>query len=326
MAGLKLRGSIWYLTYYADRKKQAVSLETDSLQIAKEKKRQFESAQARGGPSSLPTRTPIGSVLTAYVDHVRATKTPKSAQTDLYYLRDLFGPTCEALKITSRKVGPKSRKCKPREGQDRRQRAQFITAPCFEEISTATIARFIQSQALARGLKPKTANRYREILSALMNWAITQFGIRMPGGQNPATAVKRYKESPPEIRFLTLPQVQEQLDALAREAQVQTMVATLIYAGLRREELLWLTVDDIDYTTGKHGMIRVRAKTIGGTYWKPKTGVNRAVPISGSLRGFLDRYRPRTSDHGWFFPARRAVAGIATISPMTCVSTTGRPT
>jgi hypothetical protein len=73
MAGLKQRGSIWYLTYYVNKKKQAVSLETDSVQIAKEKKRQFESAQARGGASSLPTHTPIDVVLTGYADHVRAT-------------------------------------------------------------------------------------------------------------------------------------------------------------------------------------------------------------------------------------------------------------
>jgi hypothetical protein len=126
MAGLKLRGSVWYLTY-----------------------------------SSLPTHTPIDAVLTAYVDQVRATQTAKSAQTDLYYLRDLFGPICEALTITSRKVGPKSRKCNPREGQDRRRRAQIITAPWFEAITTTMISKYIHAQMLSRGLKPKTANRYR---------------------------------------------------------------------------------------------------------------------------------------------------------------------
>jgi len=47
MAGLKQRGLIWYLTYYVNNKKRLVSLDTESLQIAKEKKRQFESAQAR---------------------------------------------------------------------------------------------------------------------------------------------------------------------------------------------------------------------------------------------------------------------------------------
>jgi len=47
------------------QEKQAVSLETDSLQVAKEKKRQFESSQPRGAESSLPTRTPIAEVLSA---------------------------------------------------------------------------------------------------------------------------------------------------------------------------------------------------------------------------------------------------------------------
>ncbi len=306
MASLKQRGAIWYLTYYVNNKQRAVSLDTESLQTAKEKKRQFESAQARGDGTSLPTRTPIPDVLAGYVQHIRAIKTAKSAQTDLYYLRDMFGPVCDELKITCRKIGARSRKRKPRPGQDRRRRASVIAARSFEAITTASIAEFIQAHVLSRGLKPKTANRHREIMSALVNWAVTQRGIRMPGGINPAAAVTRYKESPPEIRFLTLKQVKEQLDGLADHHQLQTMVAMLIYAGLRREELLWLTIDDIDYSTGEHGMIRIRAKTIGAESWKPKTNVNRAVPISSDLRAYLDKYQPQTSNHGWFFPSRVA--------------------
>jgi hypothetical protein len=71
------------------------------------------------------------------------------------------------------------------------------------------------------------------------------------------------------------------------------MVAVLIYAGLRREELRWLTLDDYDKTTGPFGMIRVRTKTIDGNSWQPKTKSNRAVPISSALRKYLDRYQPR---------------------------------
>jgi hypothetical protein len=56
------------------------------------------------------------------------------------------------------------------------------------------------------------------------------------------------------------------------------MVSVLIYAGLRREELLWLTLDDIDFKTGALGMIRVRAKMIDGRRWEPKTKVNRRAP------------------------------------------------
>ncbi len=112
-----------------------------------------------------------------------------------------------------------------------------------------------------------------------------QHGIRMPRDKNPVTKVQRYKERAPEIRFLTLAQIDEQLDALRFKHQLQTVVAMLIYAGLRQEELLWLTTEDVDFKTGPNGMIRVRAKTIGGESWQPKTKVNRAVPISSALRG-----------------------------------------
>ena len=67
------------------------------------------------------------------------------------------------------------------------------------------------------------------------------------------------------------------------------MVATLIYACLRREELLWLMPDDIDWYPDTFGLIRVRAKTIGDESWQPKTKVNRAVPIRSSLRHYLDK-------------------------------------
>src|SRR5271156_3734763 len=89
----------------------------------------------------------------------------------------------------------------------------------------------------------------------LFNWSMTQNGIRMPGDKNPAARVERYKERAPEIRFLTLKQIDEQLDALSENLQVQTMVAALIYAGLRREELLWLTPNDLDRSAGNHGML-----------------------------------------------------------------------
>ena len=62
------------------------------------------------------------------------------------------------------------------------------------------------------------------------------------------------------------------------------MVATLIYAGLRREELLWLTIDDLDRNAQPQGLLRVRAKTVGDETWQPKTKVNRAVPVSRTLR------------------------------------------
>jgi integrase len=305
MASLIKRGSTFYVSYYLGGKERRRSLDTDSLQLAKEKVRQFESAQLRGYDSPLPTRSSIAEVVEAYVSHIRTMKTAKSAQTDVYYLREAFGPICPGLQVTSRRLSIKARKrpLLPGALQDLRRRPVVIEAASFEQVTTAQVSAFISGKVQSRGLAPKTANRYREILCRLFNWAMEERGIRMPSDKNPAAKVGRYKERAPEIRFLTLAQIDEQLAALANNQQMQTMVAVLIYAGLRREELLWLTLDDIDFKTGPFGMIRVRAKTINGDTWQPKTKVNRAVPISSILRTYFEAYCPRIVPGGWMFPS-----------------------
>ncbi len=132
---------------------------------------------------------------------------------------------------------------------------------------------------------------------------MSQGEIRMPADKNPAAQVERYKQKASQISYLTLKQIDEQLDALADDTQLQTIVAMYIYAGLRREEALWLTLDDIDLHAGSNGMIRIQAKTVAGEYWQPKTSMNRAVPISRALRTYLDSYAPRPSIGAWFFPS-----------------------
>jgi len=307
MASLVKRNHTYYLQDRLSGKLKRWSLQTDALQIAKETLRQYESAKLRGIDSPLPTRTPIAQVVTAYAEHIRTVKTAKSAQTDIYYLREAFGPICDALRITSRRASAKTQKrpLLPGAEQDLRHRPLRVEASCFEQITTAELAAFISGRVPSRGLAPKTANRYREILCRLFNWTMNIGMVRMPGGTNPAAKVERYKERAGQIRFLTLAQIDEQLHTLRFNPKLQTIVAMLIYAGLRREELLWLTLDDIDLKSrnGGHGIIRVRAKTLNKEFWQPKTKKNRAVPISGALRAYLNRYAPPTSDHGWFFPS-----------------------
>jgi hypothetical protein len=157
MASLKQRNGIFYIQYYVGERQKRVSLKTDVLQIAKEKLRQFESAELRGADSPLPTRTPIAQVVQAYAQHIRLHKTAKSAQTDVYYLREAFGPVCPALEVTSRRLSPLAKKRPPKPGQDLRRRPMVIEAACFELITTADISAFIGGSVQSRGLAPKTA-------------------------------------------------------------------------------------------------------------------------------------------------------------------------
>jgi hypothetical protein len=103
MSGLiKRKGGWFYLKWYEGAKEKTRSLRTQNKQIAKEKLRQFESASLRGDDNPLPTQTPIGQVVQGYTEHIRRTKTPKSVQNDLYYLRGLFGADWPALRLRMR--------------------------------------------------------------------------------------------------------------------------------------------------------------------------------------------------------------------------------
>lgn len=305
MACLKKRGKTYYLRYYAGTAQREKSLGTASLQIAKEKLRQFESSQANGTQNPLPGRTPLAEVLQAYCQHIRATKTAKSAQNDIYYLRDVFGPVCEGLTITSRRITPQAKKRPRRASGDRRRKTPIVQARYIEAVTTPQIAQFIDHRVTEHGIAPKTANHYRSILRRFFNWASQQHGVRLPGDVNPAAKVRSYREQASAIRYLTLDQIDAQLEALAPDVKLQTMVAVLIYAGLRREELLWLTLSDVDTSPracgGGHGLIRVQAKTKDGRYWQPKTGINRVVPVSRALREHLETYRPQPTREEWFF-------------------------
>lgn len=295
MASLKKRGATYYAQYYVGSKQKRVCLETSSLQIAKEKLRQIESSFYRGNDLPLPTKTPIFTVVTAYIESMRTRKTARSCERDIYYLRETFGPICPDLTLKNSKISERGKKCPTRHAP------QYIEASYFEQITTADISSFVSTQVRRKALAPKTANRYREILTRLFNWAMEQNGIRMPGDKNPAAKVERYREKAPEIRFLTLEQIDQQLQALEMHPDLQVIVATYIYAGLRREELCWLTVDDVDFSAGVYGMIRVRAKTVHSEFWEPKTKVNRVVPISSKLLEYLEGYEIPNVKGKWFF-------------------------
>lgn len=293
---LRKRKEVYYLHYFEHGVRKRLSLGTDSLRIAQEKQRQFDSARVRGYDNPLPTQTPVPRIVQAYIRHMRVRRTKHGVTAEVSRLRKLFGPICPELEH-----GQRCRK-ELRIPVDGRLREPVIAAVYLEQITTEQIAEFIRERVQRYNLEPKTANGYRAGMQRLFNWATEEGGVRMPGGKNPAVGVRRYRERAPQIRFLTKQQIQEQLEGLTGTQMLQTMVAVYIYAGLRREETLWLTCEDVDLKAGKHGVLRIRAKTTEkGEFWEPKTKVNRVVPISRALRSYLDRYEVPLVSGRWFF-------------------------
>jgi len=296
MASLKKRGNTYWAQYYVNGKQKRVNLETESLQIAKEKIRNIETAFFRGDDLPLPTKTPLSEILEKYLSNLRARTKEKNVVKVVSYLRGTFGEACESLKIKNHAIAKKAIK-RPSSGSNPRIEISYL-----EQLTTQQVSEFLSNIVRSKGISPRTVNHYRQNLVTLCNWAMREGGVKFPGGKNPGDSVGSYKVPKLAITFLRLHDISEQLDSLADSPALQAMVALYVYAGLRREEAVWLTPDDIEWDWGQNGAIWVRAKTVGAEYWETKTKEDRIVPISRQLRAYLDRYRP-VAGSTWFFPS-----------------------
>ncbi len=300
MASIFKRGKkgTWWIKYYANGRQVYYSLKTTNDRVAKRVKREIEGEEAKG-ELVAPSQTPLPAFLEDFCRFLATIRTAKSFKNDISVLRIFFGPICPAL-VPGSCVNTRWRSGVAQPVKDRLGRVH-IKADFLEEITGAVIEYFLARRMREDQIAPKTANRYREVLHRLFNYAIKNWGFVPPDRRypNPAAQVERRREPARSIRFLTEAQIEEQMDALIDEPGLHAAVATLIYAGLRREEALWLTLEDVDLD---QRLIQVRAKTIDGSFWQPKTKRNRVVPISLALLEALAKYQPERRDC-WYFPS-----------------------
>ncbi len=195
MASLKRRGKTgtYYAQWYDEFGKQVrKSLETTVLQVAKHRLCDLLDDSPRVAAFTT-TRTPITDIVPAYIANIRARLADTTQRSHLWVLGDLFGPICEDLKTP--------------DGRSRgRAKRKFVALPplCIkylEDLSRAEVADFIAARVTKRGGGPKTANRYREIMLALVNWAIDEREVMMPRCANPIQKLK--KNLNPNIRSVT---------------------------------------------------------------------------------------------------------------------------
>jgi integrase len=297
MAHIYKRGCKFWISYYLSGKLIQKSLMTKNERVALAKQKRIEYELALGD-LYVASKTPLSAMLESFCKELMATRTFKSYKNDFSRLRIFFGPVCDLLEpgVPGAKFGTKSDKT----GFDK-YAGKHIKAELLEDISTEVINRFIAERIQQDGWSPKTANLLRQTLHKLFAYAIKHYGFRSRDRKysNPLTGVDRQKEPAPQIRFLRPGEIIVQLRVLAEAEVIHALVSTYIYAGLRREEALWLTPIDIDLI---NRLIRVQAKTVDGECWQPKTKRNRVVPISDALYGILCTYKP-WHDSNWFFPS-----------------------
>lgn len=293
MATLIQRGKkgTWWIKYRVGDRQVYHSLHTTHRRVAEKAKRQVE-ADADRGDLLAPSRTPIPGFIEGFIAFLRTVRTHKSLHNDISVLRMVFGPVCPALvpKDPRRRddgSAPTKRK-QPKASGD--SKVEPLAAKHLEEVTTAMVEQYLTRRVREDGIAPKTVNRSREVLHRMFNYARKQCGYINPDRRtpNPISDVERRAEPARSIRFLTQAQIDQQLAVLADDPTTWVMVAVMIYAGLRREEVTWLTRRDINLSKR---LIHVRAKTIDDEYWQPKTRRNRVVPISAALLEVLEAYR-----------------------------------
>lgn len=224
----------WHIVYHAAGTRREWSTRTRNHGIAREKLKTFE-YERQLGRDSRPTETLLADALEKYALHLRQQSgrtRKKGPQTDLYRLATWFGPVCPALNVNP----CDARTSRPEQGRRIRPGHPRYVAPLravlVEELTTEMVSDWLSALARKRQLHGKTLNEYREILARFVAWAMRR-GTRMPGQVNPVLAVDRFRVEGKPIRFLTLEQIDEQLLSLTERPTLRTMVATLIYAGLR---------------------------------------------------------------------------------------------
>ena len=113
------------------------------------------------------------------------------------------------------------------------------------------------------------------IVRQLIKFAVT----RRMATHDPLLGLRLKKPKPTPQPYFDETQIQQILSA-ARPPHADTFLL-LAETGLRIGEAQWLTWSDVDLKTN---VIHIRAKE----GWKPKTGAERAVPLSPKLRAFLE--------------------------------------
>ena len=301
MACLYRRGKHFWVSYRINGKLVQRSLNTDDKRAAKEKVCQIDYELSRGELQQV-SRILLRNFLEEFCQHLAASRTYKSYKNEFGRLRTVFGPICESLKIR-----PPGSPLRP-QGKPQRDKyaGRHLGAKYLEDLTPVAINCWLDARNREENWAPKTVNNYRQILHKMFNYAIKHhnFVSRDRRFPNPAAGVERKKEPAPEIHFLSLDQIDEQLEALKDRPLIHAMTAMFIYAGLRREEATWLTVKDVDLDAR---LIRVQAKTIDGEFWQPKTKRNRAVPISDALLAILKGFRRPHPNSIWFFASPKGL-------------------
>ena len=170
MASIFQRGKrgIWWIKYYAQGRQVYHTLGTTNARVAGRIRKQIEGEEA-SGTLLAPTKTPLADLVEDFCRFLKTARTRKSCVNDYSVIRVFFGPICPSLQLGSR-VNRCWRHGEPRSVKDTKAKIH-VKAQYLEEITGGVIESFITRRIAEDGISPKTANRCREVLHRVFNYA-----------------------------------------------------------------------------------------------------------------------------------------------------------
>ncbi|MBI2070953.1 MAG: tyrosine-type recombinase/integrase [Elusimicrobia bacterium] len=146
---------------------------------------------------------------------------------------------------------------------------EFIQVDRLSAVTVAKVEAYKTFRQNA-GMKPSSVNRELVTIKALCSKAVAWGYL----AKSPGQTVKKFKEPKRQVRYFTKEEIQKFVAAAPR--RLAAIVQTLAYTGLRRDELIHLTWDDVDL---KKKLLAVQAKD----GWQPKDYEVRHIPLNETL-------------------------------------------
>jgi integrase len=151
------------------------------------------------------------------------------------------------------------------------------------QITLADTERYTQERLAV--VDSSTVNREVNCLKAMLNKAVAWGYLQT----HPLRGMKRLKEPPGRLRYLTPEEMPQLLDACASPPYLRPIVDFAIYTGIRRSEILRLRWADVD----------LRRRTISLT--QTKNNERRVMPVNDTVAATL-KALPRHLDSDLLFP------------------------
>ncbi len=186
--------------------------------------------------------------------------------------------------------------------------SRYFAGLSLSEITPSTINTMIAAR-LAEDTSEATINRNLAALSKMFTLAIDD-GVYTR--INPLRRVKRFKESPGRVRFLTMDEAERLVDAAGaskRAPHLRAIVQTALLTGGRLSEVLGLRWADVDLT---ENILYYRRETA-------KSRRERIVPVVPALHAILSKQGPGAPLNRVFTYQGKPIRSVDTSFARACI-------